>query len=352
MIENPDNVWETIGATDPYFGVLTHDKYRTDNLSDARREEFWQSGRDEIGAIFAKVRQHIDPDFAPKNALDFGCGVGRLLFAIASRVERATGIDVSASMLKEAGTVAKARGIDNIALRQSPDCQSLPAGAFDFINSIIVFQHIPADRGSTIFRRLLRGLRPSGVGVLHFTYSLPDYPLPDSPAPRPLSDPRSHDRGRAALHGLLHGNKPLPESTAESAPETPVIPMNEYDLNFLLGQLHLASVDHVYIDLTDHGRCGQKGATLYFKKPGIPASPLNDTAITALYRALLEREPDPEGLAHYRRQIEAGATCLDMYNSVLESGEWRALPDEQRRRRRREAEAALAAFERDAPLDE
>jgi ubiquinone/menaquinone biosynthesis C-methylase UbiE len=48
------------------------------------------------------IRRHINPEFAPRKILDFGCGVGRSPVAFAAMAEEVVGLDVSPAMLREA----------------------------------------------------------------------------------------------------------------------------------------------------------------------------------------------------------------------------------------------------------
>lgn len=94
-----DKEWEKFGKYDPYFGVLTHDKFHKINLTDENKEEFFKSGFDYIDDVLEKIRSHIDQSFTIKKALDFGCGVGRLVIPLANVAKEVTGVDVSDSML-------------------------------------------------------------------------------------------------------------------------------------------------------------------------------------------------------------------------------------------------------------
>ncbi|MHC4441761.1 MAG: class I SAM-dependent methyltransferase [Planctomycetota bacterium] len=170
--DRTDRDWEEFGASDPYFYVYTHDKFQKKNLTAETVEEFFESGRVYIDDILQTVRQYIDPGFAPRVALDFGCGVGRMLIPLAEVAERVVGMDVSESMLNEAERNCRARSIENVSLLKSDDDLSLLAGKYDFIHSFIVFQHIPVGRGERIFERLLDHLDDGGVGVVHFTYAV------------------------------------------------------------------------------------------------------------------------------------------------------------------------------------
>ena len=76
--------------------------------------------RYDIDVVFQNIKEHIDPDFQPVHGLDFGCGVGRLLFAISTRCEHSTGVDVSPSMLAESSS--------NSALKLDPSDFRPPTG--------------------------------------------------------------------------------------------------------------------------------------------------------------------------------------------------------------------------------
>ena len=87
---------------------------------------------------------HIDPSFSINHALEFGCGVGRLVIPLAKIAKRVTGIDVSESMINEAKRNCESRKINNVFLTKTDDSLSLLANNYDFMLSFIVFQHIPA----------------------------------------------------------------------------------------------------------------------------------------------------------------------------------------------------------------
>jgi SAM-dependent methyltransferase len=164
--------WQRIGETDPYWAVLTHEKFRTSRITAGARQEFFQSGEDHLDSVIQTIRDRIDASFSPSRALDFGCGVARVLIPLASRYPGAVGVDVSSSMLGEAEKNVIERGV--IAeLVLGDDTLTRVIGTFDFIHSYIVLQHIPPIRGEKIADRLLRKVRPGGVAALHFTYEVP-----------------------------------------------------------------------------------------------------------------------------------------------------------------------------------
>ena len=168
---NTDQSWEKLGEIDPYFSVLAHPRFRAAATGGETRREFFTSGEEHVERLFAIIRENLDPKFAPRRALDFGCGVGRVAIPLARRVEQVVAVDVSDSMLNEANKNCEEAGVRNVTLLKSDDGLGNLSGAFDFIHSFIVFQHIPSRRGETILREMLRRLADNGVGALHFTYA-------------------------------------------------------------------------------------------------------------------------------------------------------------------------------------
>jgi len=245
MFENSDKEWEIFGKNSPYHSVFTHEKYQGKTLSEDVKVEFWQSGQARIDAVFRRIRNHVDPNFRPENALDFGCGVGRLLFAISAKSNHATGIDVSPSMLDEAKREAKKRNIDNLTFLESGNCDELGVCLFDFLHSHVVFQHIPVDRGYAILDKLLASLRNGGVGVLHFTFSNKDYRVWKIIRKIPFNK---------QIRNMVH-RRPF---------NTPFMQMNEYDLNRVMEKIRLQGARTCYLEFTEHQGIG--GVVIYFKK--------------------------------------------------------------------------------------
>lgn len=163
---NTDKAWEQWGAADPYFGVLTQEKFRGRNLTADAKREFFATGTEHVREVLANIRHHLEPNFTPRQVLDFGCGAGRLLLPFARQADAATGMDVSAAMLAEAQHNAQEAELNNITLLASDDQLSRLDGIFDLVHSYIVFQHIPVSRGEKLLCRLLRRVRPGGVAAI------------------------------------------------------------------------------------------------------------------------------------------------------------------------------------------
>lgn len=251
-----DRHWELWGSRDPYFGVITDPRFRVRNLTEAALQEFFASGDWQVHYVLDIIRRHLDPAFTPRRVLDFGCGVGRTLLPLARLAESAVGVDVSASMLKEAETNCRARGIQNVELLASDDELSVLQGHFDLVHSSIVFQHIPELRGRRLFNRLIALLAPGGVGALQLTYAKTLHDASDGvPPPAPQRDSAAGTSSRAK-----------PVRTADPAPGAdPDMQMNAYQLNPLFYRLQRAGVTQLFLDFTDHG--GELGTFLFFRRP-------------------------------------------------------------------------------------
>lgn len=163
-----DRDWERFGRDDPYWAVLTSDGYRTAELSPDARDKFFDSGELHVASLFGIVGELADAGWRPRRALDFGCGVGRLLPALSDRCDEVVGVDVSQAMLHEAERNARRHGLGNVDLICDSDGLSRLEGDFDFIHSTLTFQHIEVVRGERILRTLCDRLRPEGFAVLHF----------------------------------------------------------------------------------------------------------------------------------------------------------------------------------------
>lgn len=150
-----DRDWEFIAQQNPFYGVLTNERYRGKSLDDDTRQEFYDTGRTDIAFVLDSFARHFDvlPPFT--SAIDFGCGVGRLTNAIAEHCEHVVGVDISDTML------ATARA--NTPWQNVQYQKGIPEHSVSWVNSHIVLQHIPPRRGMVILRSLLEKVEHGGV---------------------------------------------------------------------------------------------------------------------------------------------------------------------------------------------
>lgn len=251
MLRNDsDRDWEKLGAADPYWAVLTDERFHAATLTPENIAQFFARGEQDIAGVFESIRKFVAPEFSPARALDLGCGVGRLVIPMSRRVTEVVGVDVSEAMLSEARQNAGRAGVTNATFVKGDDTLSRVTGDFDFVHSYIVLQHVPVPRGEVITRRLLSRLRPGGIGALHYTYA-----TGLSPRSKMLLWTRMNVPFANPVLNLLLRRKP----------SHPVMQLNEYSVNRLLAILQDAGCDRVHALLTDHQ--GNRGVMLLFQKP-------------------------------------------------------------------------------------
>lgn len=250
-IIDSDKVWRSYGKKDPYFGVLTHDKFRDANMTNQNREEFFETGMRFVKRVFKELHRHFDPDFLPENVLDFGCGTGRLSIGFAPSAHRVVGIDISEDMLSEARRNAQALGHGHLEFFMSDDrLSAVENEQFDLVNCYIVLQHIRSERGLIILQKLLERIKPGGYGVIQLNYTCQK---------GRLGHFVDYFRYRIPMvHGILNLMQKRPYSD-------PLMQMNEYDLNKTMYLLQKSGIREMFVENEVHGNCW--GVTFFLKKP-------------------------------------------------------------------------------------
>lgn len=122
-------------------------------------EAFRKSGGRDLDEVILDGIE-LDPS---AEALEIGCGVGRLLVPLSERVAVAHGVDISDVMIRKSKAFCgespriRTQTIDG-SLRHLPD------SSIDFVFSFIVFQHIPSREAiETYVKEAARVLRPGGI---------------------------------------------------------------------------------------------------------------------------------------------------------------------------------------------
>jgi SAM-dependent methyltransferase len=164
--QDAGRAWDAYGRDNPYYGVLSSDEFQSQTFDAAARDRFFASGEHYIEELFGRIARTLRADFAPRRALDFGCGVGRLVLPLAARCDSVSGVDIAPSMLAEAARNCADAGRENTELIAPAELERL-APEFDLVHSILVFQHIEPRLGMTQIERLCRLLAPGGVAALH-----------------------------------------------------------------------------------------------------------------------------------------------------------------------------------------
>jgi ubiquinone/menaquinone biosynthesis C-methylase UbiE len=98
------------------------------------------------------------------NALDFGCGAGRLTQALAANFARAVGVDISLIMI-ELAEKHNSFPASSQYIASGSDSLPLGDGTFSFVYSSIALQHIQPSVAERYIAELLRVLKPGGTLV-------------------------------------------------------------------------------------------------------------------------------------------------------------------------------------------
>ncbi len=154
--DRPSHDWDRIARALPYYGVVSQERFRGVVLDTDDAHAFEASGRAIHGFLMRRFQRHFAATPGGR-ALDVGSGLGRLSVPMARCCTHVTGYDVSAEMTAQATERAAAAGVTNIRFTTT-----LPDGPFDWVQSYLVFQHIPPHEGMALLRRVLQRVAPGG----------------------------------------------------------------------------------------------------------------------------------------------------------------------------------------------
>ncbi len=138
----------------------------TDELH-GETEQFWEGHYRGPGRVWSGRANPVLVDVAgslrPRTALDLGCGEGGDAVWLAQQGWRVTAVDVSATALDRAATLAAEAGVDaSIDFQQHDLSRTFPEGAFDLVSAQYLHSPVefPRDR---VLRMAARAVASSGL---------------------------------------------------------------------------------------------------------------------------------------------------------------------------------------------
>jgi SAM-dependent methyltransferase len=164
-----------------------------------------KSGEREIALLFQRFAE-LQLTVPNGQALDFGCGVGRLTQALARRKESVIGADISPVMIDLARQLNQYPDRAQYICTAETGLDTLPANSFGCIYSNIVLQHIVPEVSVRYLAEFFRLLGPNGVLV----FQLPSHR--DSPVEAEIKAMPEH-----AYKAAIELTSELPASVAAGA---------------------------------------------------------------------------------------------------------------------------------------
>ncbi len=143
--QHVQQVWTNLGVIDPFWSVLSSEKYRKSNMDDqSALEEFYASGISDINYLKAYLNRSglsLGPDII---AAEYGCGLGRVTRYLAQEVGSVIAFDISASHLAAARERLhhdEIKNVEFIHVNERADLSKMKDIKLFF--SLIVLQHNP-----------------------------------------------------------------------------------------------------------------------------------------------------------------------------------------------------------------
>jgi ubiquinone/menaquinone biosynthesis C-methylase UbiE len=154
--------WEGLAQADPLWAICTDPGKKDRQWT---REEFFATGRKEVGVVLGYVAGMSVFINRTLPALDFGCGVGRLTRALAEYFPECCGVDISPTMVRMAQELNRDLPRCRFLLNEDARLKGLPDNYFGFIYTSIVLQHIAEPYSRKYIEELVRVLKPGGALV-------------------------------------------------------------------------------------------------------------------------------------------------------------------------------------------
>jgi len=129
-------------------------------------EAFIASGRDDYARYIKPFLERHGLETARMEALEIGCGIGRLARCLGEEFSGVTGVDVSQEMVARAAAQHLPRC--RFLTVSGGDLQGVADASIDFVMSFAVFQHVPEHAAIVSYiRETARVLKPGGYFRLH-----------------------------------------------------------------------------------------------------------------------------------------------------------------------------------------
>lgn len=151
--------WDKFGHTDPLWSILSMPN-RKGNKWDIK--EFFATGEKEVADLLAYLKA-VQLSLPTGQALDFGCGIGRVTQPLCEHFEVCHGVDIAPSMIKMARELNQYGDRCQYHLNERQDLQQFADNTIDFIYCVITFQNMAPRYAKQYLQEFLRILAPHGL---------------------------------------------------------------------------------------------------------------------------------------------------------------------------------------------
>jgi len=156
--------WDRQAHADPMWAILT-DPAKAGGRWDA--DEFFATGVRDVDILMEQAAAWRKP-VAPRSALDFGCGIGRLSQAMAGHFDKVYGVDISPKMIELARQLNHNGARVEYLCNPAGDLSYFADGSIDMILSWITLQHVRPRYARRYIQEFLRVLAPGGLLLFQY----------------------------------------------------------------------------------------------------------------------------------------------------------------------------------------
>jgi len=168
-MENVEKYWENTANANPYWGVLTDEKYLSENINSDKIKEFYKSGNGELNFMINYLKNHSISigDFKNYNFLEIGTGTGRIAQNSIKFCNNLYCIDISDKYLQLCSNALTG----NYTLVNYKHFYDYNFEKVKLIYTWITLQHNPPHEIKKIVKRVCDILDKDGYAFLHIPFA-------------------------------------------------------------------------------------------------------------------------------------------------------------------------------------
>lgn len=168
---NVKKCWTKLGSEDPYWGVLTQDRFRKGQCN---VDEFYASG-ESTSKYLISLCEKYDIYPSTSNVLDFGVGVGRIAKHIIDKCNLLYAVDISDSYLEKCSSMFNNSYNTNYETVNYDNFYQHKFSNINLIYSFLVLQHNHPETMCDILKHFCKILNTGGICCVSIPYYIPGW---------------------------------------------------------------------------------------------------------------------------------------------------------------------------------